>query len=248
VTDLTVVFYTANRIPVRFQVAVMEELRRSLAIYGRVPVVAVSQWHPEVTHAVDATLRPDVLLWVKDVQPSIAQVYRNILQGCLAAETPYVAFCEDDTVYVPEHFAYRPADDTFAYNERRLVLTRELSADGKRREAFYYFRPRTQMAMGICRRELMIDTLSEKFAKYPQPPLDTTVAKKAGWGEPGRYEKNLGLTRRALERKAWTDRPNVTFNHGDSLMGRRRINPDDVRCTTVEPWGEANALWERIHG
>ena len=246
-TDLTVIFYTANRIPVRFQVAVMEELRRSLAFYGRVPIVAVSQGSLASAAAVNATLRPDVLFAVGELPPSSAQVYRNILMGCEAAETPYVACCEDDTLYVPEHFTYRPADDTFAYNERRVVLTRELSADGRRREAFYYFRPRTQMAMGICRRELMIETLRERFAKYPEPPLDTTVAKKAGWGEPGRYEKNLGLPRRPIERRAWTERPNVTFNHG-GLMGRRRVNPDDVRYATVEPWGEANWLWERIHG
>lgn len=247
-TDLTVIYYTANRIPVRFQVAVMEELRRSLSVYGRVPIVALAHWHQDVTHAVDATLRPDVMVWVRVEQTSIAQVYRNILQGCELAQTEYVAFCEDDTLYVPEHFAYRPADaDTFAYNERRVVLTRELAANRRRREAFYYFRPRTQMAMGLCRRTLMIETLRERFAKYPNPPLDTTVAKKAGWGEPGRYEKNLGLPPRRLERRAWTERPNVTFNHG-GLMGRRRVNPDDARFTTVEPWGDANALWERIHG
>lgn len=248
-TDLTVVFYTANRIPLRFQVAVMQELRRSLAVYGRVPIVAVAHWPDQgAACAVDAELRPDALLYVRGVQPSIAQVYRNILMGCEAATTPYVACCEDDTLYVPEHFAYRPAADTFAYNENRVVITRRLSADGRRREAFYYHRPRTQMAMGICRRELMIETLRERFAKHPAPPLDTTVAKKAGWGEPGRYERNLGLPRRALERRPWTRRPNVTFNHGESLMGRRKVNPDDTTWQTIEPWGDADALWERIHG
>ncbi len=246
--DLTVVFYTANRIGASFAGAVMNQLRVALAPHGNVPIVAVTQGSTESSrYLLELSLRPVRLIDVGDQPPSIAQVYRNILLGCESAFTPYVAFCEDDTLYTPEHFTHRPAADVFAYNENRVVISRRLSADGRRREAFYYYRPRTQMAMGLCARELMIETLREKFLRYPDPPLDTTVAKKSGWGEPGRYEKNLDLTPRALERFKWTVQPNVTFNHG-GLMGRRRVNPDDQLFDRIEPWGEANALWERIHG
>lgn len=246
--DLTVLYYTANRIAAPFQTAVMANLRTSVG--PSTPVIGVVQnanYHD--ADRIQTTLRPDALFWVNDAPPSIAQVYRNILMAAEAATTPYVAMAEDDTLYVPEHFTlHRPASDTFAYNSQRLVISRRLSADGTRREAFYYYRPRTQMAMGLCRRELLIDTLRERFAKHPNPPLDTTVAKKAGWGEPGRYEKNLGLPPRTLERFPWTARPNVTFNHSESLMGRRRVNPDDAIFTTTEPWGHADALWSTFHG
>lgn len=246
--DLTVIFYTANRIGASFFDAVMNQLRVSLSPHGNVPIVAVTQGATEAArYHLELGLRPVRIIDAGDQPPSIAQVYRNILLGCEAAWTPYVAFCEDDTLYVPEHFTHRPAPDVFAYNENRVVISRRLSSDGRRREAFYYHRPRTQMAMGVCARELMIETLREKFAKYPDPPLDTTIAKKAGWGEPGRYERNLGLSPRKLERFKWTTHPNVTFNHG-GLMGRRQVNPDDVIFDCIEPWGSADRLWSRIHG
>lgn len=240
-SDLTVIYYSARVIAEHFASAVQAELLACLRQISPRPTLVT------VTHGWPLTFG-DVNLTVGDPVPSISQVYRNVLFGCHAATTPYVAFAEDDTCYVPEHFAYRPALDTFSYNEQRLVLTRRLSADGTRREAIYFFNPRTQMAMGIAPRQLLIETLEERFAKHPNPPLDTTVAKNAGHGEPGRYEKNLGLTPRKLERFPWTTRPNITVNHSASLMGRRAVKPHFETCSTVEPWGEANALWERIHG
>jgi hypothetical protein len=251
-SDLTVIYYTANRISQRFADVVRAELFAAVCFpwpFGQLmPIVMVS--HESIQHGPyswpDDVVATNIV--VGDVRPSIWQVYQNILIGAKAASTPYVACCEDDTLYVPEHFTYRPPLDTFAYNENRVVITRKLSDDGKRRVAFYYYRPRTQMAMCIAPRALLIETLEEKFAKYPTPPASTDVAKKAGWGEPGRYEKNLGLTPRKLERFHWTERPNVTFNHSESLMGRRAVQETDVLYDTVEPWGDATALWSRIHG
>ncbi len=182
-----------------------------------------------------------------DAEPSIYQVYQNILAGAQAATTPYVACCEDDTLYSPSHFLHRPPLDTFAYDRSRWVITRDLAPDGKSRVAKFYWRERHQMAMCIAPRDLLIETLEEKFATYPVPPVSTDIAKKAGWGEPGRYEKNLGLTRRKM---AYFDapEPSVTFNHSASLMGRRRVNPDDIVVEDLPPWGHATALWDRIHG
>lgn len=240
--DLGIIYYSACRITHRFADAVRFELLASLrACFGELPAIAC------VTHAYIGEFGTKNIV-VSGVVPSIAQVYRNVLLGAQALSTMYVAFAEDDTLYVPEHWTYRPALDTFAYNERRAVLTRRLSTDGRSREALYFENPRTQMAMGICSRELLIETLTERFAKHPNPPFDTDVAKKAGWGEPGRYEKNLGLPRRKLERFPWTERPSVTVNHAESLMGRRAYRPDMRQYTDVEPWGNATALWNRIHG
>lgn len=237
-SDLTVLYYSACHISDYFGAEVRAELVRSLD--GRYPIVSVT--HQPVDFG-------DTRIVVGNLPRSIARVYRNILLGCEAATTPFCAAAEDDTIYAPEHWsAHRPALDTFAYNEHRVVLTRRLADDGKGRTAFYFRNPRTQMAMGIFPRELMIETLREKFAAYPEPPEDTNIAKKAGWGEPGRYENNLKLTRRKLERFPWTPRPNCTINHGSSLMGRRAVRPDMPTWDAVEPWGNANDLWKRIHG
>lgn len=246
--DLTILHYTCHRISATFAHNVRRELVRSLP--AGVPIVVVSQNGTDERHRAMyedfQSVRHTVLALSEP--PSIAQVYRNLLIGCRYAETNFCAAAEDDTLYTPDHWFYRPELDTFAYNEHRVVLTRRLSADGRSREAFYFANPRTQMALGVFPRELMIETLEERFAKHPNPPIDTTVAKKAGHGEPGRYEKNLGLTPRKLERFKWTTHPCVTVNHSDSLMGRRAYRPDMPQWDNIEPWGNATALWERIVG
>lgn len=239
--DLTLLYYTANRISAGFARAVRLELVETFTSGGGNMPESIAISHLPIEGLGDENIV------VGDVPQSIWQVYQNILLGAKAATTAFVACCEDDTVYSRSHFDYRPALDTFAYDRNRWVITRKLSDDGKRREAFFYWRSRHQMAMCIAPRELLIETLEEKFAKYPTPPESTTVAKKAGWGEPGRYEKNLGLTPRKMEYFDALE-PSVTFNHGESLMGRRRVNPDDKIVTDLPPWGEATALWERIHG
>ena len=235
--DLTIIFYTCNRINERFAAAVRAELLKSIG--GRFPIVCVSHQLMEFG---------DVRVVVGDVRQSIAQVYRNILAGCEAAETTYCAAAEDDALYTPEHFDFRPPLDTFCYNESRWILSRRLSQDGRQREGYFFFNPRTQMAQGVFARELMISALTERFARHPDPPLDTTIAKKSGWGEPGRYEKNLRLAPRKLARFQWTQQPNVIVNHAESLMGRRQARAEHPTCTDLAPWGNASNLWRRIHG
>lgn len=243
-SDLTPLYYTANRLTPHFAGAV----RRSLLTATDAPIVAVSQCgssHDELELSADFANRVQSLLHV-EAERSIWQVYQNILLAAKAARTPFVACCEDDTLYAPSHFAYRPVSDTFAYDQSRWVITRELAADGRSRVATFYWRERHQMAMCIAPRELLIETLEERFAKYPEPvPHD--VAKKTGWGEPGRYEKNLKLSPRKMEYFRGAD-PSVTFNHSASLMGRRKVNPGDTIVDDLPPWGAAADLWQRIHG
>lgn len=249
--DLTLLYYTANRIDPGFA----ERVRFSLLEAVTARIVVVSQrpsWTQEAAFAEIDFYRlqfPFIRSCVAvEADPSIQQVYRNVLEAAKRAATPYVACCEDDSLYTAEHFAFRPpSDDTFYYNRSRWVLTRRLADDGKSRTAIFYWRERTQLAQLICHRQLLIETLEERFAKHPNPPTDTNIAKKAGWGEPGRYEKNLKLTPR---KRAYFDtvQPNVTFNHSESLMGRRRVNPDDKICEDLPPWGNATELWRRIHG
>ena len=213
----------------------------------KVPKGAVLTGYPAI--AVSQRQLGDPQMFTKTIQvgeigASIYNCYRQILLGAKAASTPFVACCEDDTLYVPAHFAYRPAGDVFAYNHHRWVISRRQAADGTR-QAFYYYRERTQMAMCIAPRALLVDTLEERFAKFPDP-VPHEVAKR-GWGEPGRYEKNLGLTPRKLEYFR-TAEPCVTFNHGESLMGRRQVQPTDLLRADLPPWGGADELWRRVHG
>ena len=242
-TDLTFLYYTANRIDATFMHMVRYELSTTIVCIA--PEYSSGEGQPLIT----VTQKPDQWghnICVGEIGASIYNVYRQLLIGAQAARTPFVACCEDDTLYVPEHFTHRPAPDVFAYNRNRWVITRRLADDGKSRTAFYYWRERTQLAMLVCARELLVETLEERFAKFPEP-IDHETAKKAGWGEPGRYERNLGLTER---RRTYfhTAEPCVTFNHTASLMGPRAVQETDLIRQDLPPWGDANALWNRIHG
>lgn len=250
-TDVTLIYYTANRIDLLFARRVREQLLVSWS-----KTTSDGKLNTEREHAVCVShgALESVLIQrfgpsfnVGTPEPSIWQVYQNILIGAKAATTPFIACCEDDTVYAPSHFDYRPALDTFAYDRNRWVITKRRHPQTGAPETIYYWRQRHQMAMCIAPRQLLIETLEEKFAKYPTPAVSTDVAKKAGWGEPGRYEKNLKLTPRKLEYFD-SPEPSVTFNHRVSLMGRRQWKETDIIKTELPPWGNADALWSRIHG
>lgn len=243
--DLTLLYYTANRISYAFQQNVISELPSNVLPDPEMTADECDQLPPIITIS-HKPMQWGRNIWIGDKPPSIWRVYQNILIGAKAATTPFVACCEDDTLYVPEHFTYRPLPDVFGYNRNRWVITRRLSDDGRSRTAFYYWRERTQMAMCIAPTELLIETLEERFAKFPQEVPDD-VAKRAGWGEPGRYERNLGIT---LRRRVYfhTAEPCVTFNHSASLMGRRQVQDTDIVREDLPPWGNANELWNRIYG
>lgn len=231
--DLTILYYTAARIAKPFAKAIQDELVRAAG--PDIPIVCVS-------HAFIGFGSPEFV--IGPAEASIYQVYRNVLAAACAARTPYVACCEDDSLYTVEHFAWTPPrDDVFYYNVNRWVLTRRLAEDRRAREAVFYWRRRTQMAQLLCNRALLVDTLEERFEKYPTP-VDHATAKRTGWGEPGRYERNLGLPPRSREYFE-TQLPNVTINHGVSLMGRRQLRPDDRVERDLPPWGDADRLWAR---
>lgn len=238
--SLGLLYYSACRISDHFAGAVRADLMR--ATEGQFPIVNVTrkpvpvEWSGVKIVVGEAECGP----------PSIYSVYRQILIAAETASTYWVACVEDDTIYPRSHFSLRPDDERFHYNRNRWVLTRRLAADGRSREGLFYWRERTQMAQCICRRDVLVRALRERFAKYPNPVPDS-IAYKAGWGEPGRYEKNLGLPR--LERCYFESaEPSVTINHAESLRGRRAQNPDDIVKLDLEPWGNATDLWRRIVG
>lgn len=234
-SDLTIAYYSASRIADGFATAVRDELLRSVA--GRYPMVSVTmgelpQDWPGRKVCVGEQLGP----------PSIYNCYRQLLSCAKLAQTPHIAAAEDDTVYGPEHWCYRPARNVFGYDRSRWVLTRP----HRHWDAFFYWRERAQLAMLIAPRELLIDALEERFARWPQWISDAE-AKCCAWGEPGRYEKNQKLTLRTRE---YFDAagPSVTVNHGVSLMGIRQVQPTDTICAELAPWGKAEDLWRRLHG
>ena len=53
---------------------------------------------------------------IGDIGKSKYNLYKQILMGVREIKTKYVALAEDDTLYSPEHFLYRPEDGVCSYN------------------------------------------------------------------------------------------------------------------------------------
>ena len=219
--DLTVIYYTANRLPPLFMRSVQANILNSL---GDAPLISVSC--EPLAFGQNVCVGPHV--------PTTWWIYWQILTGVMLAQTPYVAMAEDDCLYTPEHFSLRPSrEDVILYNVNRWQV----------QEDCYFYRRRASMLACIAPRDYLASALCARFAKYPHPltpPADT------GWGEPGRKDDQIGLPKPNKEEVETRD-PILTFNHRDGL-GRRHISHADRVVGTLAPWGPASALWTRIHG
>jgi len=142
---------------------------------------------------------------------------------------------EDDVLYHSSHFReYRPADDVFGYNKHKWGLYTWSDPP------VYSFKNRFNMTSLIAPRLLLIETLEERFKKYPDP----NNYPEECWGEPGRYEKNLGIT--PVKREEWfSSYPNVVFSHDKALgfkyLGtRKKLGYPVVK--TIPYWGKAKMI------
>lgn len=159
------------------------------------------------------------------------RIYDKLLEGCKQAKTPYIAVIEDDVLYPPEHFKFRPKMDEFAYNQHRWALFTWWKPT-------YNWRNRVSNCALIAPRELAIEALEERNAKWPQ-----------GWpyvGELGRWriDTKLQVTRRKMVE--WHSTVAVVqINHDNATEDRQLRHWKDwgpVRAYDVPVWGRAEDL------
>lgn len=223
--DITVVYYTANQINEDFAQRVREHLKESAE---GIRIISVSQ-------------KPIALgenHCVGEIGMSVPNLYRQVLVGASLAETEYIACCEDDSLYHPSHFtAFRPKD-TFAYNINRWSLFTWCVPP------LFSFKVRAVFSQLIAPREALIKTLMERIAI----PFE-------GWrrrhlGEPGRYEKLLGLTEFDHVRFE-SPQPNIVITHIDGFQGQglgRRKRMAQPTASAIEPWGSAEDMLQKFIG
>lgn len=225
-SDLTVLFITANRMPARW------------INFHRVHLLAAIEDRPLITISVKPVDLPGTHL-IQEGPFRAWSVYQNILRGAKLATTKYVAIAEDDTLYTRRHFSdFRPQDDEVAYDMSRWSV---FSWKGK--DAYFSaIRKHGNFTM-IGPRELVVDALSERERKYPNGHDYT--------GEIGRREVEgvLGVTRRKLV-EWWCIDPIVNLCHPEGLSptyvntkGRER-KPGELKATHIPIWGSAAAIAE----
>jgi len=214
--DLTLIYYTANKISEKFA----QKIRKELGKTGY-PIISVSQ------KPIDFGTN----ICVGEIGRSFQNIYRQVLEGAKKATSKYVALVEDDCVYAPEHFKYRPKN-AFGYNLNRWNLDTD-------KELFYYIvhKKRPLLSQCIAPRKLLIKNLEERFA-LPEIPQKYC-------GEMGVFEKRLGMKKYRMERFE-TKIPNVVINHKHNISGRKYITSNTT--TDLKPWGNAAEFKEKYMG
>jgi len=220
--DLTLIYYTANLVGESFSERVRGHL---LSLFPEgIPIVSVS--HKPMHFGLN--------ICVAGFEVSIYNIYKQILIGSRLAQTRYVAMCEDDSLYTREHFEHRPADDSFDYNSNRWHIYKSI----------YFHRPRPGMHTCIAPRKLMIETLEKRFEKFPKL-LDEKKGELVGFAEPGRSERRLGLPIVKLTTFN-SPTPVLVFDHKGSLGGVRKVKATDHIEKSLDGWGSAQELWDRM--
>lgn len=177
-----------------------------------------------------------LMLQDKSIPRSQAQIYRQVLEGAKQASTQFVAIAEDDCLYHAEHFKFRPKPGHWGYNMNAW----NLYTWGE--PLFTYKAPggRRNLSQLICDRQMLIDHLEERFKLWP----DDSKIDKNIFGEPGKYDNQLGTTPYPSE-YFYTNPPNVIFSHQANLqfkgLGTRKAL-GQIRATKIPYWGTAEEL------
>lgn len=226
--DLTVLFFTINRVPTDWAQYHKGVLLRAA---GEFPIISVSR-------------KPlDFGLNLIDEGPQHpSNLYSQLLRACEVAETPYVAMAEDDTLYTKSHFScYRPKLDTFAYNISRWSLyTWGVPT--------YSWRGSQVGAAVVAPRLKMIEQLEHRFEKFA---VNGLIPKEL-CGEIGLrgFEKQIG----AHENKwvdFFSDEPIIQVNHdyfsvdntgAEAVERRHKKRMGRIRAFDIPVWGKAEDL------
>lgn len=223
VSDLTLLYYTANVVDVNLGQKVLDQLCYACP---DTPIISVSQRAMEIGQNI----------CVGDIGRSLHNIYKQVLIGAREVKTKYVALVEDDCLYVPEHFQHRPSNDNvFAYNLNRWLL----HAD---RENVYSYRKRAILSQCIAPTKLLIECLEQREGKE--------IPKKY-CGEMGLFERKLGLKEYAYE-TFMTNEPNCVVCHNKNTSGRKTWGKDtppqgtENPTKSIEPWGNADNLLKTL--
>jgi hypothetical protein len=229
--DLTVIFLTNNKVPEKWAEYHKEVLLDAIGDY---PLISIS--------------RKPMDLGINIIQteaPSSSNIYWQLLKGVKLATTPYIAVAEDDTLYTKEHFSSFRPDNAFAYNDHRWSI-------------YTWGEPAYSLknwistnAVLIAPTKLLIESLEERFAKYPH---DMPNIPPGMCGELGSYEKQLAVTPRKKVIFKTLD-PVVQFDHDyftgsdtkPNLIERRHHKiMGTIRAYDIPVWGRSIDLVKKF--
>lgn len=240
--DLTVIFYTCNFIGEEFASRIRKQLVESIK---GLPLITVSQ-KPMGMEMFEGHVGEYKNICVGDIGRNHFNIYLQALAGAKEAKTKYISLVEDDILYSPEHFEHVSSPGKFAYDRSIWGIYTWT------KPPVFSWKGRRNLWTLICERELFIEAMEERFAKYPIEMLREELAKKSKkishlkkiWSEPGKYEGQLGVRVRDWE-FYYADQPSVQFSHPTSLgylgLGERK-KLGEIQRENLEPWGNCEKV------
>jgi hypothetical protein len=242
--DLTVVYYTSNVLDTENPYFLENTKRQLSKAIGDIPLIVVSQ-----KPVVKFNQGKFTNICIGEVGRSHLTLYNQILTGCKSAETTWVAMAEDDILYSEQHFHFRywirePArlnGNTFLYDMNKVSLF-----TWAKPPIFSFRTNRKVVNQLIAPRQMLIDCLEERFRKREEL---LKIGWPEGrilryWGDPGRYEHQLGVSpRESFEYYGWT--PSIVFSHEHAFgylnQGKRKKH-GDLRIIELADWGKASDI------
>ena len=240
--SLSVVYYTSNYLEEK-NPYFLENTRKQLEkAIGDYPLIVVSQKPVQWARMTENVV-------VGDIGRSHYNIYFQILQGCKAAKTKWVAMAEDDILYSeshfhPEHFVHQSVmdKDMFLYDMNKASLFTWSDPP------IYSFRPKRKVVNQlISKTDMLVDAMEERFTLLPKLRESGWPEERIlrYWGDPGRYEKNLGVKEHeSYEFYCW--QPSIVFSHeyayGYEFNQGKRKKDGNLRIVELCDWGRAEDI------
>jgi hypothetical protein len=164
----------------------------------------------------------------------IDNIYRQMLRGAQLADTTYVAYAEDDTLYHESHFAFRP--EVYAYNFHRF----DLHVWGT---PVYYHHPSIANCTLIANRDFVVGHLGRRYRQCPNGIGES----RAEIGS--RAEKKLDLPCIQYE-TFYSQYAVVGLKHPlalERLQQKCRKDRKPVEAFDIPHWGHARNITKRFN-
>lgn len=244
--DVSIVYYTCNYLDDKnpyFLANTRKQLEKAI---GDKPLIVVSQKKTDWNRATDNIV-------MEGIGRSHLNIYRQILAGCKAAKTKWVAMAEDDILYSEPHFNFWyftkqefMDGDYFLYDMSKVSLF-----TWSKPPIFSFRSKRMVVNQLVAKRDMLIEAMEERFAKLVELQKiweERKILKY--WGDPGRYESSLGVTeRKTFQYYSWI--PSVVFSHeyayGYEFNQGNKKKHGDLRIVELCDWGRAEdvlKLWK----
>lgn len=245
--DLTLIYYTSNYLEDHNPHFLKNTQEYLLKAAGELPIVIVSHKPTPSVHSDWKGEQTNIVMG--DIGRSHLNIYRQILEGCKAAKTEYVAMAEDDILYSYEHFHSPQIEkEANAHKDAFLYDMCKLSIFTWIRPGLFSFRSKRKVVNQlIAPRQMLIDAMEERFKRLEvlknEYGWDEAKIIKY-WGDPGRYEDILGVTvRKSVE--FYCDNPSIVFSHPEAygyLTQGKKKRMGDIRIVELDGWGTAEDM------